>query len=66
MSDLPSQYAEEIETFRHISPYLRKTIGYCLEWTDPHRLVSCRSLFSYCGGDHERACFDRVQNPEIL
>ena len=22
----------------------------------PHRGVSCRSLFSYCGGDHERAC----------
>ena len=29
----------------------------------PHRGVSCRSLFSYCGGDHERAGFDRIQNP---
>ena len=39
-------------------------IGYCFGRNCPHRGVACRSLFSYCGGDHERACFDRVQNPE--
>ena len=30
----------------------------------PHRGISCRSLFS-CG-DHGRAYFDRVRNPEHL
>ena len=32
----------------------------------PHRGISCRTLFSYCGGDHKRAYFDRVQNPVNL
>ena len=44
-----------------ISPYLRKAIGYCFGRGCPVRGVSCRSLVSYCGGDHERAYFDRVQ-----
>ena len=37
-------------------------VVYCFERSCPHRDVSCRSLF-FCG-NHERACFDRVQNPE--
>ena len=34
-----------------ISPCLRKTFGYRFEWIDPHRDVSCSSLFmsSLCG-----------------
>ena len=41
-------------------------IGYCLLRNCPFRGVSCRSLFSCCGGDHERACSGRVQNSECF
>ena len=47
-------------------PHLRKTIGYCSEWTVPHKGASSGSLFSYCGGDHEGAALIGSKTLSVL
>ena len=49
-----------------ISPCLRKMIGYCLEWIDPHTGISCRSLFSCYDGDHFRAGLIGLKTPNVF